>query len=441
MTIRTDYSAGDPYEAADHNEENTAILDNQARVAWFKKTLEAAENIDGTTTPQLVSHYLSNVAEDLDQDSSDTNDVNSGIRFANNLLQSFIAPDGDRITLTDVEIYAALAVSSRTVRLEIFELDSNHDPVGSAVYESAYISNSIWASGPVWAGWTGLSVSLTAGQRYGIKVSGSHSGDCIYWHYQNSNVYADGKLRRSTDSGVSFSDLNSGNADGSFRMNITVEATDASKIEKADGSDVLKTRVLGFVSDNVISGNDGVVQTHGIIEGFSGLTRGVIYYLSDTPGAISSSPGTIEVPVGIGFSETELQLIEIKATYVENAFGVDTFNPTALNETKVITHGLGRIPKRIRIKWFDTNPIADGNGNAGEGIYDGTNYATLYHYKSGNPGITVATSEAKILIVDNETSGNTNWQAIISAMDENTFTIQADVFSQSENISFLWEAL
>lgn len=65
---------------------------------------------------------------------------------------------------------------------------------------------------------------------------------------------------------------------------------------------------IGF-NDEVYGGNDnGVILSSGIIDGFSGLTKGATYYLSDTYGAISTSAGTVSKKVGVAYSDTQLLL-------------------------------------------------------------------------------------------------------------------------------------
>lgn len=55
------------------------------------------------------------------------------------------------------------------------------------------------------------------------------------------------------------------------------------------------------------SGSTSVpVQISGVLPGFTGLTIGSKYYVSDTPGVISATPGTTSLPVGIAVSSTEL---------------------------------------------------------------------------------------------------------------------------------------
>ena len=63
---------------------------------------------------------------------------------------------------------------------------------------------------------------------------------------------------------------------------------------------------VGFLVEDTSDGNDAIVQTHGVVSGFSGLTAGSIYYLSNTAGVISTTPGTYKKQVGLAISTTEL---------------------------------------------------------------------------------------------------------------------------------------
>lgn len=73
-----------------------------------------------------------------------------------------------------------------------------------------------------------------------------------------------------------------------------------------DGNDTAKMKFLGFALTNANNGEDIEVQFSGIVSGFTGLSEGEKYYLSDTAGAISTTIGTYEVLVGIAISETQL---------------------------------------------------------------------------------------------------------------------------------------
>ena len=63
---------------------------------------------------------------------------------------------------------------------------------------------------------------------------------------------------------------------------------------------------IGFAAAAITGGVTGSFVTSGVATGFSGLTPGVQYYLSDTPGAIGTSPGTNTRKVGIAISTTTL---------------------------------------------------------------------------------------------------------------------------------------
>jgi len=66
--------------------------------------------------------------------------------------------------------------------------------------------------------------------------------------------------------------------------------------------------VIGCAAGSIGSGAAGAVQVAGIVDGFSGLTAGAVYYLSTTAGAITATPPTNVVMVGIALSSTQLLL-------------------------------------------------------------------------------------------------------------------------------------
>lgn len=68
--------------------------------------------------------------------------------------------------------------------------------------------------------------------------------------------------------------------------------------------------VRGFCSEvaGVASGATGLVLLTGKIVGMTGLTPGALYYGSNTPGAYSTSAGTVPQVVGYALSTTELYI-------------------------------------------------------------------------------------------------------------------------------------
>lgn len=75
-------------------------------------------------------------------------------------------------------------------------------------------------------------------------------------------------------------------------------------------SDVASTTasLLGFVINNCSLGTTCYVQTDGIVKGFSGLTPGSEYYVSDTAGVLSTTVGSSENYVGRAVSTSAIQI-------------------------------------------------------------------------------------------------------------------------------------
>lgn len=91
------------------------------------------------------------------------------------------------------------------------------------------------------------------------------------------------------------------------------------KVRKADASGGNAKKADGYVKDAVTSGQPATVYFGNINADLSGLTKGAIYYVSATPGAITTTaPSTaayIVQRVGKAISATEL-LVEIQDTLV-----------------------------------------------------------------------------------------------------------------------------
>lgn len=95
-------------------------------------------------------------------------------------------------------------------------------------------------------------------------------------------------------------------------------------------NDILKGLFKGFaITTAALAGDSIDIQLSGIVSGFTGLTAGLDYYVSDT-GAITATPGTYDIYVGIAVSTTEI-LIEIRkrrasGTVTISATGITTIN-------------------------------------------------------------------------------------------------------------------
>jgi hypothetical protein len=83
-------------------------------------------------------------------------------------------------------------------------------------------------------------------------------------------------------------------------------ATSTPSVWLSDANVASTTPFLGFAVSNAAAGASVSVQTDGIVSGFTGLTPGSRYYVSDTVGTIQTTVGTSEAYVGIALSSTQL---------------------------------------------------------------------------------------------------------------------------------------
>lgn len=92
----------------------------------------------------------------------------------------------------------------------------------------------------------------------------------------------------------------------------TGDVINASAVSTNYGHTASVTTNLQSIAIEINSGtiNKGRIHTNGIIDGFSNLTPGSIYYVSDTEGAVSTTPGTLSIKIGRAVSTTEILITE-----------------------------------------------------------------------------------------------------------------------------------
>ena len=85
------------------------------------------------------------------------------------------------------------------------------------------------------------------------------------------------------------------------------------QVRQARADDVAKSRVTGFIASKPTA-TTCTVASDGKLGGFSNLTPGDTYYLSDTPGEVTNTPGTaVAVEVGEALDSSSL-LIRLDAS-------------------------------------------------------------------------------------------------------------------------------
>lgn len=141
-----------------------------------------------------------------------------------------------------------------------------------------------WSNNPVLLKWN----------NYRIYFSASWTTN-TFAYYNNDNLYPNW-----------WSSLGVNNFNFTWSGNEYDTDEDINKIYKIDAVDTDKLYFIGFVKSSGILDDTIWVDTSGINSNQTGLTISSDYYLSDIPGAISTTPWTNSVLVGRAISETDI---------------------------------------------------------------------------------------------------------------------------------------
>ena len=93
------------------------------------------------------------------------------------------------------------------------------------------------------------------------------------------------------------------------KMNAVYMATSTGNILQSNASYTASSTYYqfnGFALNNAVDGGTVYVQTAGIVSGFTGLTKGLEYYIDNTAGAISSTMGNVPIKIGNAVSTTQI---------------------------------------------------------------------------------------------------------------------------------------
>jgi hypothetical protein len=275
------------------------------------ESLTAGEALNGTTTPVVVA---------IDPAGTTTaqivgfgaNNATGGSWTASTsyLAQGFVMPVGKN-RLTSAKAYIAVAAGSPNYKLTaaIYAVDGSGYPTGSALGTSAEISPASASLNT----FTFAAVSLTPGTTYSLviyptSITTINGSNCYSWNRDNTTGgAAAGVNATSSNSGSTWS---TESANPHFtQVNGYFASSGAGRVVRGQGNDSNRLQVIGFVTSSVSDGASIAVQIAGVVSGFTGLTAGAKYYLSDTLGGIATSAGSTKLFVGYALSTTQLLIV------------------------------------------------------------------------------------------------------------------------------------
>lgn len=191
-------------------------------------------------------------------------------------------------------------------QIDIYNADINHKPTGSSLGTDTQVMDSIGTTSFDFVFST--PINLVMGNEYvavikPINISTLDSSNYHRIKTNNTDVHT-GYSSDSSDSGVTWATPSVNDQSYTFKMGFI--GTGSGRIIRADANDNDRNNFLGFVNSSVATSSSALVTINGVIDGFTGLSSGVKYYLSDTIGNISTTPGTLIWKTGVSVSNSSI---------------------------------------------------------------------------------------------------------------------------------------
>jgi hypothetical protein len=184
-------------------------------------------------------------------------------------------------------------------------------PTGGDLFSSAAVSMSTLNSTPTDYTFTfPTGTALTAGTMYAIILTPTVYGTTgVVQMTENSDQVANATgLWYNGSSWFTHSSAFGGVGGRDSRFSVTMQTytSGSGAIRRASAASAGAAATIGFAQTTTTSGNTCPVVTSGILNGFTGLTPGSIYYAGNVPGTISTTAGAVSRKIGVAISATEL---------------------------------------------------------------------------------------------------------------------------------------
>ncbi len=260
---------------------NTKVTSQNIKEFLAGENLTAGESV-----------YLSDAH--IIQNSSDQTDYQKTMWKAQTFLTSATATAIKKIRLNLPTTGTGATVSIRAV--------SSSVPTGSDIESKTATITTSFGNIREFAFSTPVTVSPNTTYAIVFRTSGD---SYAIREQDDGNVYANGNYASSSNGGSTWT--------ATANRDLWFEVIDDTpfKIYKtnATSNDRLANNFIGIVNTTTSINNNCPVAVFGISSIFSSLTVGKTYFLSDTPGAISTTAGSQSRKIGLAVSDTELLII------------------------------------------------------------------------------------------------------------------------------------
>jgi len=298
------FTAGNPAAAADLNtladqiDQNVSDIATNLAALNQSKTLEfALTALEDIAARDVVAYVPATASADV-LDCLAYTGGNSSIGGGSNIYgvgQSFTVPDLiNRISSFKLVLSKGTATTGAIV-VKLFRGSINN---GTELF-SQVVNVSTLAAGYTYATVTftpGTPIEVSFGEQLYIRVESNGGMDgYVAWRYVASDSYSGGSYLYDNDIGTR--NYTTQNYDLAFSIQ---GYRAAAGIVKGDASDATRARVLGFAQAAIAKDASGDIQPFGELAGFSLADSyiGEKIYLSDTAGAIATTPGTVTRELG-----------------------------------------------------------------------------------------------------------------------------------------------
>jgi len=194
------------------------------------------------------------------------------------------------LPLAGITLWITNSTPTITGTLIVDLYSDNGGSIGSLLAStySVYITSSgfysLWFSSPY---------TIAANTTYWLKLREIYKA--VNFHYQNSNVYSDGKFMNKD-----FTEI------GDIKMILYFGETIGQIYKCAALSEDETNAFIGIANKDGLTGENVDMVAAGFKTDYSGLTAGSVYYLTNSRGIIGTSPGLYTKKVAYAYNSTTL---------------------------------------------------------------------------------------------------------------------------------------